>query len=91
MSSSPSIPFLTFNVMIANVRCSLTVYRYKVRQLKIKRSPSTTVHREHRFNAHYGIAEVAWRVATLRDTTTEAVLKATTKTASLFFSLRTPL
>ena len=42
MSSCPSTPFLTFNVMIANDRCSLTVYRYKVRQLKIKRSPSTS-------------------------------------------------
>ena len=51
----------------------------------------TPVHREHRFNTAYGIEEVAWRIATLRDTTTEAVLKATAKTAALFFSLRTPL
>ena len=43
MSSGPPIPFYTLNFMIANVRCSLTVYQYKVRQLKIKRSPSTTL------------------------------------------------
>ena len=42
LSSGLVIPFQTFHFMIANVRCSLTLYRYKVRQLKIKRYPSTT-------------------------------------------------